>query len=65
MTIASTVTIFTHDHLEDIAKQRDQNYENESTAYIFEDGSAVVLHAYGEDAEVVENYGLHADNEVL
>ena len=65
MTIASTVTNFTHDYLETVAKQRDQNYENESTAYIFEDGSAVVLQAHVADAEVVENYGLHADNEVL
>lgn len=50
--------------LEDGAVQKDQNYEDEETAYIFEDGSAVILESGG-GFRIAQDYGLNADNEKL
>ncbi len=51
-------------NLDDIAIQKDNDYNNEKTAWIFDDGSALVLSPLN-DWEIVTNYGLHRDNEKL
>jgi hypothetical protein len=51
-------------NLERAAKQRDQNWEAEKTAYIFSDGSAIVASS-NNNYEIVNNYDLSADNEQL
>lgn len=50
--------------LEDGAVQKDQNPEAEETAYIFEDGSAIVLDSAG-GFRLDSEYGRHPDNEKL
>lgn len=50
--------------LDSIAKQKDQNYETETTAWIFEDGSAITLDS-NSDWAVINDYGLSPDNEQL
>lgn len=50
--------------IETIAVQKDQDYENETTWWIFEDGSALGL----KSPNIVclrDNYGLSVDNEKL
>lgn len=51
-------------NLERVAKQRDQNYEKEETAYIFEDGSAII-DCGNDDYRIEDNYGLSVDYEQL
>lgn len=46
------------------AIQRDQDWENEKTAWIFTDGSALIESAQN-DWEVIDNYGLSCDHEQL
>ncbi len=50
--------------IERIAVQKDQNWEEEKTAWIFEDGSAITLSS-GNEIGIVNNYGLHRDYEQL
>lgn len=50
--------------LENHAYQKDQNYEEEETSYIFEDGSAILLNSFNE-FKVNNTYGTHIDNEQL
>ena len=50
--------------LEDGAVQKDQNYEAEETAYIFEDGSAIILESAG-GFRLQPDYGMHPDYEKL
>jgi len=47
-----------------VAVQKDQDYENETTYWIFEDGSALSLNSHN-IIGVVNNYGLSCDNEQL
>ena len=51
-------------NLESMAVQRDQDFENEKTAWIFEDGSALIQ-GTGNDWDIIDDYGLHPDNEQL
>lgn len=51
-------------NLDQMAKQKNQDFENEKTAWIFKDGSALVLSSYN-DWEIVNDYGLHKDYEQL
>jgi hypothetical protein len=50
--------------IEKIAIEKDQDYENERTWWIFEDGSALGLDS-DNIIYVNDNYGLHRDHEKL
>ena len=50
--------------IEEIAVEKDQDMELEITYWIFDDGSAIWQDSSG-DVGVVDNFGLHADNEKL
>ena len=52
------------DDIEEIAVQKDQDYDNERTYWIFSDGSAVWLDS-NSDVGTESDYGLHCDNEKL
>jgi hypothetical protein len=56
--------VLTCKNLDNIAIQKDNDYNNEKTAWIFEDGSALVKSAHNY-WQVITNYGLHCDNEKL
>lgn len=49
--------------LDTVAVQKYQNYEEEKTAWIFEDGSAITLCA--NEIDFVDDYGLNQDHEQL
>lgn len=50
--------------LDDFAIQKDQDYANEKTTWIFEDGSAIAVDSMG-DFEIISDYSLHKDNEKI
>lgn len=49
--------------LDQVAIQKDQDYKNETTAWIFEDGSALTLS--DNIIGIVDDYGLSKDHEQL
>ena len=51
-------------NLDSQAYQKNQDYDNEKTAWIFEDGSALILSS-NNDWEINDDYGLHCDHEQL
>lgn len=58
----------TRSNLEGICAQRNNDYTNEKTYWIFEDGSALVESSdddWSSAWSVVTNYGLHRDYEQL
>ena len=57
-------TVLDVKNLERAAKQRDQNWDDGKTAYIFADGSAII-DCGDNDFEVVADYGLSVDHEQL
>jgi hypothetical protein len=46
--------------LQDVCTQINQNYDEETTAYIFSDGSALIASAF-DNFDVCDDYGLHCD----
>ncbi len=58
-------TVLDTNCLEQAATQKDQNYEKEETAYIFKDGSAIVIGNHPRDTRVIANYGLSNDHQQL
>lgn len=57
--------ILNHEILETLAVQRDRSHDRGATAYIFLDGSAIILRVSGFPPAVVKNYGLSEDQEYL
>lgn len=57
-------TTLTKENLEKVAVQRDQNWEKGETAYIFNDGSAII-DCGSTDFRVEQNYGLSKSYEQL
>ena len=53
-----------HLDVEDLAVEKDQDYENERTIWIFEDESAIWMNSSNEIG-VITHYGFHPDNEQL
>jgi len=49
--------------LDKIAVQKDQNWDEEKTIWIFEDGSAISIS--GNVIGIINDYGLHPDYEQL
>jgi hypothetical protein len=50
--------------IEEIAIQKNQDYKNEKTWWIFEDGSAIGICSH-DIISIKKNYGLHRDHEKL
>lgn len=54
-------TMLDASNLDNTATQKTNDAENESTTWIFEDGSALRLDS-SNNVEVIANHGFHADN---
>lgn len=51
----------TPDNLDNVACQRNDDYKNETTAWIFEHKSALIVDSFN-DWKIVTNYGFHRDH---